>query len=69
MGAVPKRRISRARQGERRSHLHLQMISLVECPQCHQPRLPHRACPNCGYYRGMPVIVKKEATKGGSAGR
>ena len=24
----------------------------VECPQCHEPKPPHRVCTNCGYYRG-----------------
>ncbi len=60
MGALPKRRTSRARQGERRSHLHLRASNLVECSQCHKPRLPHRACPSCGYYRGMQVIAPQE---------
>ena len=25
------------------------------CPQCNQPRLPHRVCPNCGYYGGKDL--------------
>ena len=25
------------------------------CPQCNQPRLPHRVCPNCGYYDGKDL--------------
>lgn len=60
MGAVPKRKIAKARQGERRSHLHLTPTALVECPQCHKPRLPHRACPACGYYKGREIIEMKE---------
>lgn len=60
MGAVPKRKISKARQGERRSHLHLQPGTLVECPQCHKPRLPHTACPACGYYKGREVVHIRE---------
>ncbi len=63
MGALPKRKISRARQGERRAHLFLKPAALVECPQCHERRLPHRACPACGYYRGMQVINKQEGTR------
>ena len=27
-----------------------------ECPQCHQPKLPHRVCGNCGYYAGRQAI-------------
>jgi large subunit ribosomal protein L32 len=29
---------------------------LTACPQCHQLRLSHHACPNCGTYRGRQVI-------------
>ena len=24
----------------------------AECPNCHERRLPHRACPKCGYFKG-----------------
>ena len=27
------------------------------CPQCNQPRLPHRVCPNCGYYDGKDLGI------------
>lgn len=60
MGAVPKRKISKARQGERRSHLHLTAVGLIDCPQCHKPRLPHRVCPSCGFYKGREVVQKRE---------
>jgi large subunit ribosomal protein L32 len=26
------------------------------CPQCGEVKLPHRVCPNCGYYRDREVI-------------
>ena len=26
------------------------------CPQCKQPKLPHRVCPNCGYYAGRQAV-------------
>jgi large subunit ribosomal protein L32 len=56
---LPKRRTSKARQGERRSHLHLTPIALVECPQCHELRPPHQVCPNCGTYRGEQMLKKE----------
>jgi large subunit ribosomal protein L32 len=56
---VPKRRVSHARQGERRAHLAISAPQLEECPHCHQPKLPHHACPNCGYYGGRPAIDVK----------
>jgi large subunit ribosomal protein L32 len=54
--ALPKTRYSRARQGERRAHLAIKLPRLVECSQCHQLRLPHTICQNCGYYDGREVI-------------
>jgi large subunit ribosomal protein L32 len=56
---VPKRKVSHARQGERRSHLAISLPRLEECPHCHEPKLPHHACPNCGYYKGRPAVELK----------
>jgi len=53
---VPKQKTPRSRRGKRRSHLHSKIPALTACPQCHQPRLPHHACPNCGYYKGREAI-------------
>ncbi len=60
MGALPKRKVTKAAKGKRRSHHHLKLPQLVSCPQCHQPRLSHHACPNCGTYRGRQVLQIKE---------
>ncbi len=59
--ALPKRRHSRARGRKRRTHWKLTAPNVVECPQCHQPKLPHHICPQCGYYKGKLVITPKEA--------
>jgi len=56
MGALPKKRISRGRRNRRRAHDGLKVLNLTRCPQCHEPRLPHRVCPACGYYRGVEVM-------------
>ena len=64
MPPLPKRKYAKARQGERRQHLGLDPISMTECPNCHQMRLPHRACPHCGFYRGRQVVEAR--TRGGS---
>jgi large subunit ribosomal protein L32 len=53
---VPKRRVSHARQGERRSHQALTPPQLVECPHCHQRRRAHHACPTCGWYAGREAV-------------
>ncbi len=62
---VPKRRVSHARQGERRSHLAIDLPKLEECPHCHEMKLPHRVCPNCGYYQGR-LAVPPKPTGGGT---
>ncbi len=56
MGPLPKRKIPKARRGDRRSHLALKPTGLDVCPQCHSPKLPHHACPTCGTYEGREVI-------------
>ncbi|MGA9885020.1 MAG: 50S ribosomal protein L32 [Candidatus Acidiferrales bacterium] len=52
----PKRRHSKRRTSTRRAHDHLKTYSLAECSHCHEKKLPHRACPKCGYYNGREVI-------------
>ncbi len=54
--AVPKRRQSKARRDKRRANWKLRLPNLVECPQCHEPRMPHRVCRSCGYYKDRSVI-------------
>ncbi len=69
---VPKRRASATRGSRRYStwkSLELKRLNnltkTVDCPKCKQPRLPHTACPTCGYYRGRVVIdlAKKDEKK------
>ncbi len=60
MGALPKRKVTKAAKAKRRSHHHLKLPQLVSCPQCHQPRLSHHVCLNCGTYRGRQVLQIKE---------
>lgn len=59
---VPKRRHSKSRGRKRRTHWKLEVPQWVECPHCHQPKLPHTVCPHCGFYKGKEVVVisKKE---------
>ncbi|MFH0871171.1 MAG: 50S ribosomal protein L32 [bacterium] len=56
---LPKRRHSNSRSGKRRAHDALTIPNASACPQCHEPKLPHRACPHCGYYRGRQVVKSK----------
>jgi large subunit ribosomal protein L32 len=56
----PKRRHSRARKRKRRAHDALEVPSLSLCANCGSPKMPHRACPECGYYKGRQVIEGSE---------
>ncbi|MDD5039383.1 MAG: 50S ribosomal protein L32 [Dehalococcoidales bacterium] len=63
MGPLPKHKYPKARQGRRRQHLGLTTPALVDCPQCHVPKMPHRVCPACGSYAGREVIKIKTPKK------
>ena len=54
---VPKKRMSKSRQGQRRSHDKLNSPSMSECPQCHEMRSPHHVCSHCGYYKDKEVMA------------
>ncbi len=54
---VPKKKTSSARRDKRRAPQKLTVDTASVCPQCKSPKLPHRACPNCGTYKGREVIV------------
>ena len=59
MPAVPKKKVSKARQGNRAAHYRLRAPSLSRCPQCHSVKQPHRVCPRCGYYNGRLVVAQE----------
>jgi large subunit ribosomal protein L32 len=53
---VPKRRVSKTRKRQRRAHWKIAAPGLVKCPKCDEFMVPHRACPQCGYYKNRKVI-------------
>ncbi len=53
---VPKRKTSRTRRDTRRAQHQIEAPAKSVCPQCHQPKVPHRVCGECGYYNGKEVI-------------
>jgi large subunit ribosomal protein L32 len=55
----PKRRHSKRRTSQRRAHDHLTPPAFTECPNCHEMKQPHRACPHCGFYKGREVVDTK----------
>jgi large subunit ribosomal protein L32 len=63
MPPLPKRKIAHARQGERRQHLKLTVQALMECSQCHNPKMPHTACSTCGYYNGREAVAVETKEK------
>ncbi|PDW04173.1 50S ribosomal protein L32 [Candidatus Viridilinea mediisalina] len=56
MGAVPKRKVSRHRRGNRRQHLALTPPVMATCPRCGQKMRAHYVCKNCGTYKGRQVL-------------
>ena len=72
--AVPKRRTSKSRRDKRRTHKGIQAPGVPKsekvrapgsrskkffCANCNQPKPPHVVCPNCGHYKGQPLIEVK----------
>jgi len=55
--AVPKQKQSHSRTNKRRSQHKIGAPAVNACPQCHQPRRPHRVCPHCGFYGGREVVA------------
>ncbi len=53
---VPKRKVSHARQGDRRSHHALSLPNLERCPHCREMKQQHHACLNCGWYGGREAV-------------
>ncbi|MHB1681963.1 MAG: 50S ribosomal protein L32 [Bacilli bacterium] len=56
--AVPQHRTSKTRKRLRRTHYKLSLPGMVECPQCHEQKLSHRVCPNCGTYNKRQVMER-----------
>jgi large subunit ribosomal protein L32 len=56
--AVPKRRKSKSERDHRRAQWmrSCAVPSVNHCPRCQEPKLPHRVCGACGYYKDRTVI-------------
>ena len=54
--AVPARRVSKTAKRARRTHLKKEAPTVVTCPNCGAPLMPHRACTKCGSYKGKEVL-------------
>ncbi|MBI3443685.1 50S ribosomal protein L32 [Candidatus Woesebacteria bacterium] len=52
MAPLPKKKHTRSRSNKRRfANMRMSLPNLIPCPSCKKPKLPHIACPHCGYYK------------------
>ena len=54
--AVPKKKSSKMRTRQRKAAWKVEAPTISKCSRCQAPRLPHRACPECGNYRGREIV-------------
>ncbi len=55
-------------RSRRAANWKLSPVTTVECSQCHQPKLPHFVCQNCGFYDGRKLIEPRDEHAGHSHG-
>ena len=53
--AVPKRKTSPMKKGQRRAHDALKTTNVAECKNCGELKRPHHVCPHCNHYDGREV--------------
>ena len=58
--AVPKKKLTKRRIGNRRSQGHgkISLRKLATCSNCQSPVMPHKVCANCGFYKGKKIFTK-----------
>ncbi|PIZ94712.1 MAG: 50S ribosomal protein L32 [Candidatus Magasanikbacteria bacterium CG_4_10_14_0_2_um_filter_37_12] len=63
MGLPSKRRTNTSKK-QRAAHFALKKTDTISCPNCKKAILPHKACLNCGEYKGRKVVdVAKRTTR------
>ncbi len=60
---VPKRKRSRARRDSRFANKGIKVKAITSCATCKDPIVPHTACKNCGFYKGVKVLTTKADRK------
>jgi len=58
--AVPKKKTSKMKKRQRRTHHALSASNVGSCNNCGEPALSHQVCGKCGHYRGRQVIARGE---------
>ncbi len=62
MGALPKRKISKARRDRRRAHDHLSTLELFACEDADGMRIPHRLRRAVNTKKGRKLLgIEEEA--------
>jgi large subunit ribosomal protein L32 len=56
---VPKRKRSRARRDKRFANKGMKVKAITMCHNCQDPLIPHAACKNCGFYKGVKIMATK----------
>lgn len=56
---VPKRKRSRARKRSRFANKGILVKAVASCQNCNTPRSAHQVCKECGFYKGVKVLVTK----------
>lgn len=62
---VQRQRSTKHRRDAKRKNLKVKAVKTVTCPKCGKPKLQHRACSYCGFYKGKEAVntLKKVAKK------
>ncbi len=56
---VPKRKTSKSRRDKRSANKGMKVKAISACQTCQTPLVPHSACQECGYYKGVKVLRTK----------
>ena len=60
---VPKRKRSRARRDSRFANKGIKVKAIANCLNCKVTIVPHTACKECGFYKGVKVLATKADRK------
>ncbi|MBI2327007.1 50S ribosomal protein L32 [Candidatus Curtissbacteria bacterium] len=63
MAPLPKKKHAKSRTRTRKAAIHFKLPSLIVCPNCQSLKLPHKVCPNCGYYSAKITVKVKSHEK------
>jgi large subunit ribosomal protein L32 len=59
--AVPKKKTGKSKTNSRKSaNMKFTAPSAAHCSRCGAPRMSHRVCPACGYYKNRQVVEVTE---------